>query len=163
MADKIFDEKVFDVEYTMRFQDGGLSANSPLMIGFIETTRLWPESDIVILSVGTGVLEPQAKGIFTHDGGEPHIGRVMKSMFGAKDVQGLLDANALSRSKHCPLHFQRMNPQVPIKSENGRDLLNMADYRSMEDWKRIGQEYAKSHQHELESWAKFLAEKNKKY
>ena len=147
----------------MRFQDGGLCANSPVMIGFVEATRIWSESDIVILSVGTGLLKPQTNDIFTYDDGTIHYERIFNALFGAKDVQGLFDASALSTSKHCPIHFQRMNPQVPSESKDGRNLLDMADYRNMEDWKRIGQEFAKSHQHELECWAKFLVEKDTKY
>ena len=150
---------VMKAKYEMRFQDGGLSANSPVMIGFTEATRLWSDSDIVMLSVGTGQLLAQKKDFFTEDNSsQPHIDRIFATMFGAKDLTGLFDAYALSTNNQFPFHFQRMNPQVPIKGKKGGDLLDMADFKNMDDWQQHGIDFAKSHKREIASWAKFLVD-----
>ena len=157
-------QDVMKAKYEMRFQDGGLSANSPVMIGFTEATRLWSDSDIVMLSVGTGQILPQKKDFFTYDGGQPHIDRVFATIFGAKDLTALFDAYALSTNHRFPFHFQRMNPQVPIKGpKNGGNLLDMAAFKNMDDWKQLGQDFAESHELEIESWAQFLVDNYKEY
>ena len=60
-------------------------------------------------------------------------------MFGSKDINGLFEAQAMSRNPFCPLWIQRMNPEV------NEDQLDMADADLMDDWEKIGKEYAEEH------------------
>ena len=153
-----FTKNIFDIQYDMRLQDGGLSANSPIMSAFVDATRMWPHSDILILSIGTGVSE--IKDYYKHGTGEPHFGRVFASMFGSKDVTGLCEMISLCKNKEMGVHLQRMNPEVPQKSKSGGNLLDMADYSNMQEWKQIGKEFGENHREELSHWAKFLYDNN---
>ena len=60
--------------------DGGIVANHPVLHGYVEAKKLYPESDLVVLSVGTGLNKRPLKGKDSKKWGL--IGWMMHDLFG---------------------------------------------------------------------------------
>ena len=60
--------------------DGGIVANHPVLHGYVEAKKLYPENDLVVLSVGTGLNKRSLKGQDSKKWGL--IGWVMHDLFG---------------------------------------------------------------------------------
>ena len=60
--------------------DGGIVANHPVLHGYVEAKKLYPENDLVVLSVGTGLNKRPLKGQDSKKWGL--IGWVMHDLFG---------------------------------------------------------------------------------
>ena len=60
--------------------DGGIVANHPVLHGYVEAKKLYPESDLVVLSVGTGLNKRPLKGKDSKKWG--FIGWMMHDLFG---------------------------------------------------------------------------------
>ena len=60
--------------------DGGIVANHPVLHGYVEAKKLYPDSDLVVLSVGTGLNKRPLKGQDSKKWGL--IGWMMHDLFG---------------------------------------------------------------------------------
>ena len=60
--------------------DGGIVANHPVLHGYVEAKKLYPENDLVVLSVGTGLNKRPLKGQDSKKWGL--IGWMMHDLFG---------------------------------------------------------------------------------
>lgn len=60
--------------------DGGIVANHPVLHGYVEAKKLYPENDLVVLSVGTGLNKRSLKGQDSKKWGL--IGWMMHDLFG---------------------------------------------------------------------------------
>ena len=45
---------IVNFKYELKLEDGGMNSNAPVLFAYAEAQRLWPDSDILILSIGTG-------------------------------------------------------------------------------------------------------------
>ena len=60
--------------------DGGIVANHPVLHGYVEAKKLYPDNELVVLSVGTGLNKRSLKGKESKKWGL--IGRMMHDLFG---------------------------------------------------------------------------------
>ena len=143
----VLKKEIYNFDYRLHLQDGGLSGNSPLIDGFVECSRMWPESDIVMLSVGTGMTSPL--DVYDHKHA-PLASSLFESVFGAKEVSGLMQMISYSARYSTQLTLQRLNPQIDT------DKTDMANAKLMNYWRKQGTAFATNENDALKQWAEFL-------
>ena len=144
-----FMSNIYNDDYTIHLEDGGVNSNSPLLFGCVDALRLWPTSDIVMLSIGTG--RTFEKDVFKSNKSPILAANLFNSIFKAKEVTTLSQMISLSSADHNDsFYLQRLNPEIDAK------YTDMANSELMPYWRNHGEKFAQQKTECLKHWASFL-------
>lgn len=128
--------------------DGGLNANTPVLMALTESLTLWPNRKIFVVSVGTG--QPEIDLNQMEDNGfHPIVDLVedsFASLFSAKESAHMITIAVLSHLDY--IDCCRWNPKIDRK-KTAMDDASLVKY-----WRQIGRDFAnekKSQFHDISS------------
>eukprot|EP01084_Bolivina_argentea_P194443 333615_1 len=151
-VDKIY--RFWDMK-EVQFKDGGVSTNAPCLFAYTEARRLWPNSDIKMLAVGTSKA-PQTEIYDTIATPKLYVSRLFEVMFRGKELTTLVPLMSFAEQSKNSFDLSRWNPEFDPKETE------MSDTSKMKDWIDAGTKYAKSKAKKIQKWAEFLVNEKKK-